>query len=70
MILHDFLDAFKTDSMMVTLIDGTDNTEIISFKASGFKSLEDDLESREIKSWFVINNSTLKVVLAPVTTEP
>lgn len=70
MTLLEFLSTFKTDTVQITLIDGGTNEEIITFKAPGYASLEDELEAREIKEWSIINPIAVKVILKAETTEP
>lgn len=66
MTLHNFLAAFKTPDTQVTIIDGDD--ELITFKASGYKSLEDELEERVILQWELVAPIALKIKLVPETT--
>lgn len=66
MTLHDFLASFKTTDTQVTIIDGED--ELITFKASGYKSLEDELEARTILQWEIVAPVSLKIRLVPETT--
>lgn len=66
MTLHSFLAAFKTPDTQVTIIDG--DNELITFKASGYKSLEDELEERVILQWELVAPIALKIKLVPETT--
>lgn len=70
MTLNQFLSTFQSDNVSVTLIDKVTNTEIITFKAPGYASLDDGLESREIDSWTVISPIALKIILSAETSQP
>ena len=68
MIVRDFLSTLETKDISVTLIESDGVTEIITFKAPGFASLEDTLEERTITSWKIGNLLSIKVVLEAETT--
>ena len=71
MTLREFLETLNpSNNVTVTVVEGT--TEIITFKASGYASLDDALEEREVQEWSVTGPLTAKVILKPipVTTEP
>lgn len=70
MTLNQFLSTFESENISVTLIDKTTNKEIITFKAPGYESLDDGLESREIDSWTIISPIALKIILAAETSQP
>lgn len=65
MILRDFLAAFKTPDTQVTVYDG--DTELITFKASGYQHLDDELEERNILQWQITAPIALKIKLVPET---
>lgn len=70
MRLGDFLSTLDADNVLVTLIDGGTKAEIITFKAPGWASLEDELEDRYVLLWTVTGPIAIKVILEPETTEP
>lgn len=70
MTLNQFLSTLTSDNIQVTLIDGGTNAEIITFKAPGYASLDDDIEDRRIQSWGIAAPVAIKIILEPVTTEP
>jgi hypothetical protein len=63
MTLQTFLSTFKTEGVQITVVDN--NEELITFNASGYHYLEDTLEARVIKEWFITNPTRVKVVLQP-----
>ena len=67
MTLHNFLATFKSTDIQVTIIDSGE--ELITFKASGYECLEDNLENRVIREWSIVNPVQLKIVLVSETTE-
>lgn len=66
MKLNQFLSTLLTTGVQVTLVDLQTNTEIASMKASGYASLDDSIEAREVRQWFIINATTLKIILGDV----
>lgn len=70
MTLKQFLSTLTSDNIQVTLIAGGTNTEIITFKAPGYASLDNDIEDRCIQSWSIVTPVAIKIILEPVTTEP
>jgi len=71
MNLNEFLSTLTSSNVQVTLMDLDTNAEIITLKASGYESLDDAIENREVKQWSITSASTVKVVLGEVlTTEP
>lgn len=62
MALSDLLVALANNSkLFVTLIDG--ETELISFNAAGYESVESDLGARTVDKIIVDSVSVIKVVL-------
>lgn len=62
MVLSDLLVALANNSkLFVTLIDG--ETELISFNAAGYESVESDLGARTVDKIIVDSVSVIKVVL-------
>lgn len=62
MALSDLLVALANNSkLFVTLIDG--DTELISFNAAGYESVESDLGARTVDKIIVDSVSVIKVVL-------
>jgi len=71
MKLKDFLAGLTSTNIQVTLTDLNSGNEIVTFKASGYASLDDTIEDREVKQWSIASVTTIKVVLGDVvTTEP
>lgn len=69
MKLEDFLSTFKSKEVQVTLIDKTVTstvTELITFKAPGYESLDDDLKNREVVEWNISNPAALKIGLGEI----
>jgi len=65
MTLKQFLETLvSTKDMDVTLTDLDSGNEIVTFKASGFESLDDAIEAREVKQWSIISLTHVKAVLA------
>lgn len=62
MALSDLLVTLANNSkLFVTLIDG--DTELISFNAAGYESVESDLGARTVDKIIVDSVSVIKVVL-------
>ena len=62
MVLSDLLVTLANNSkLFVTLIDG--DTELISFNAAGYESVESDLGARTVDKIIVDSVSVIKVVL-------
>ena len=62
MVLSDLLVALANNSkLFITLIDG--ETELISFNAAGYESVESDLGARTVDKIIVDSVSVIKVVL-------
>ena len=71
MKLSEFLASLTSNNVQVTLTDLNTNTEIITMKASGYASLDDAIENREVMQWSITSASAVKVVLGDaLTTEP
>ena len=71
MKLSEFLSTLTSTNVQVTLTDLNTNTEIITLKASGYASLDDSIENREVMQWSITSASAVKVVLGDaLTTEP
>ena len=71
MKLSEFLASLTSTNVQVTLTDLNTNTEIITLKASGYASLDDSIENREVMQWSITSASAVKVVLGDaLTTEP
>ena len=68
MSLNDFLSTLNGKDITVTLVDSDGKTELITFKAAGYSSLEDTLEARTVKEWTVKNPVGLRVILEAETT--
>jgi len=66
MTVREFLATFKSNKTQVTIIDN--DVEIITFEASGYACLEDTIESRQIKEWYINNPTQIKIKLLPETT--
>ena len=65
MTLAQFLTALKSNNIVVTVSDA-DNDEIIKFYANGTTALDDTLETRTIKSFFITGATAVSVVLNAV----
>ena len=64
MVLSDLLVALANNSkLFVTLIDG--ETELISFNAAGYESVESDLGARTVDKIIVDSVSSIQVYLFP-----
>ena len=63
MTLTQFLSVLTTENAQVTLVDLNTNTEIATFKASGYNCLATTVLAREVKQWSITGNTSLKVVL-------
>ena len=71
MKLSEFLSTLTSSNVQVTLTDLNTNAEIITLKASGYASLDDSIENREVMQWSITSASAVKVVLGDtLTTEP
>lgn len=66
MILRELLETLMTPNAQVVLIDLDTDTEIASMKVAGFGSLDDTIENREVKQWYIVNNATIKVMLGAI----
>ena len=68
MKLKQLLETLMTPNVQATLIDFDTDTEIATLKTSGFASLDDTIESREVKRWQITSPTAIKVVLGdPLT---
>lgn len=68
MTVNEFLSTLNAKDIQVTLIDSDGKTEIITFKAPGYASLEDTLEARTVREWSIGSPISLKVILDAETT--
>lgn len=68
MTLNEFLSTLNAKDVQVSLIDSDGKTEIITFKATGYASLEDTLEARTIREWTISSPILVKVILEAETT--
>ena len=68
MTINEFLSTFNAKDIQVSLIDSDGKTELITFKASGYASLEDTLEARTVKEWTIATPVLVKVILEAETT--
>lgn len=68
MKLIDLLRALSANkSLNITLIDSTD-TELITFNAVGYQSVESDLGDRTVRKITVGASGTVKIVIDDATT--
>ena len=70
MTLKQLLETLQTGTATVVVIDLDSNEELVSIKASGFANLDDALEAREVKQWFITGATSLKVVIESVAQNP
>ena len=68
MKLQQLLATLTTSNVEVTLTDMESGAEIASIKISGYASLDDTIESREVKQWQILSLTHIKVVLGDVLT--
>ena len=66
MKLKQLLETLMTPNAQMTLVDLDTDTEIASMKVSGFESLDDTIENKEVKQWFLISGTAIKVMLGDV----
>lgn len=66
MTLQQFLSTLQSNNVQVTIVEGS--TELITFKSSGYEYLDDELEAKEIESWFIPAPLTIKIKLVSETT--
>jgi hypothetical protein len=66
MKLKDFLASLTSTNVQLTLTDLNSGSEIVSMKASGYASLDDTIEDREVKQWSILSATSIKVVLGAV----
>lgn len=65
MTLLELIQTLKTSNVNVTVKDGTNDSEIIVFKASGIAGVESDISAREVRRWELNGASAITVVLEP-----
>ena len=63
MKLKDFLSVLTSTNIQITLKDLTTGSEIASMKASGYESLDDAVESREVMQWSITSATAITIVL-------
>lgn len=66
MKLQQLLATLTTENVQVSLVDMETGRELVQFKLSGYASLDDTIESREVMQWSIISATALKVVLGEI----
>lgn len=71
MRLSQLLETLTSTGIQLTLVDLETNAEIVDMKVSGYPALDDTIEAREVKQWFILSATHIKVVIgAAVEEEP
>ena len=65
MTLLEMITSLKTNNVTVTVKDAANDSEIITFKASGIAGVEGDVSAREVRRWELNGASAITVVLEP-----
>ena len=69
MKLGDFLKALAGSAqVMVTITDHNTSAGIAVIEADSYASLEDEIESREVKRWTIVGANKITVELGDVVT--
>lgn len=63
MTLAQFLETLTSTGIQLTLVDLNTNDEIVDMKVSGYPALDDAIEAREVKQWFILSTTHIKVVI-------
>lgn len=65
MTLQQLLATFDTTvtDITVTVIDGNTNEQIVKLNASGYASLEDNIEAMTVISWTIISRNSITVTV-------
>lgn len=66
MKLKELLSTLTTDNVQVSLRDLDTGSEIANLKASGYASLDDTIENREVKQWLITSATAIQIILGDV----
>jgi hypothetical protein len=66
MTLSQFLSTLTSLNVTATVYDTDGKTVVSEIRANTYASLEDTLESRLVKSWTIVNNYKINVILDEV----
>ena len=66
MTLQQLLETFDTtvtDITVTVLNGGDDNKQIVKLNASGYSSLEDNIEAMTVTSWTITSRNSITVIV-------
>jgi hypothetical protein len=69
MKLSQLLSTLTSTNITVSIADLDSGAEIANMKASGYASLDDTIENREVKQWMILSASSIKIIVGDIISD-